>query len=240
MKMADKNLLCYITQTGSTQTKAGTGRPEIDRPRLRELIYNSLAADTVERNHKLKEVDQDLNLHFANGNIEGGFDLIVGADGAWSRARARLTDVKPYYSGIGGYALSIPDAQNTQPELHGLVNHGSLFTWSDGKSIMAQQMGDGSINVGTWVVQPEDWQSKSEVGVHDAKALKKSLREFYAGWDPRLVAFTQVADDHIVARDLFMLPVGTRWDHVKGLTLLGDAAHLMYVPSHYQVVWALC
>ena len=227
LKLCDKKLLCYVNMGGSKQSSTGTGRPEIDRPKLRELLYNGLAKGTVVWSHKLVRVDEDLNLHFANGKAESGFDLIVGADGVWSKVRPSLTDEQPFYSGIAGHAFRIPDAEIAQPELYKLVNRGSLFTTSDDKSIMAQYMGDGSINIGTWSVRPKDWQKTCGYDVHDAAATKAACRDGYADWDTRLLAFTQVSEDHVVPRDLYMLPIGIRWDHVEGITVIGDAAHLM-------------
>ncbi len=223
--MCDKNLLCYIKQGGSSKGSY-TGRPEIDRPRLRELLFNSLKPDTVIWSHRLQDVDTDMTLHFTNGRSEKDFDLIVGADGAWSHVRPLVSDAKPFYSGVAGHAFRIPDAAETQPELHKLVNRGSLFSWSDHKSIMSQQQGDGSIYLSTWAVRPVDWQTTCGYDVHDAKAVKEAVKKDYADWDPRLVAYTQVAEDHVIPRDLFMLPIGHRWDHLKGVTLIGDAAHL--------------
>ena len=228
MKICDKNFVCYINQGGSKPNATiSTGRPEIDRPKLREVLYNSLDENTVVWGHRLANIDDDLRLHFVNGKMESGFELVIGADGAWSKVRPSLTDEQPFYSGIGGHAFIIPDAEKTQPELFKLVNRGSLFSTSDTKSIMAQFMGEGSINVSTWSVRPKDWQKTCSYDVRDAKAAKEACRKEYADWDERLIALTQVGDDDVIARDLFMLPVGIKWDHVKGVTLIGDAAHLM-------------
>jgi 2-polyprenyl-6-methoxyphenol hydroxylase-like FAD-dependent oxidoreductase len=224
MNFCDKNLLSYLKQGGGKKGSL-TGRPEIDRPRLRELLYNSLAENTVRWSHKLTQVDDDLTMRFANGRKETGFDLIVGADGAFSKVRPILSDAQPFYSGIGGHAFRIPEAESKHPELYDLVNRGSLFSWSDSKSIMAQYMGDGSINIGTWSVRPEDWQKQYDV--HDAETVKTMCRKEYEDWDQRLVDFTQKAEGAIVPRDLYMLPVGHKWKHVRGVTLVGDAAHLM-------------
>ncbi|PIB00703.1 Tetracycline resistance protein from transposon Tn4351/Tn4400 [Cercospora beticola] len=148
-KIADKNLLCYITQQGSKGSST-TGRPEIDRPRLRELIFRSLPEGTIRWSKKLVKISDGHVLSFANDSTASGFDLIVGADGAWSKVRPLLSDARPYYSGIAGHSLLISNAEQQVPDLHKLVNRGNLFAFSDGKSIMAQQIGDGSINVATW------------------------------------------------------------------------------------------
>ncbi|CAK1356329.1 unnamed protein product [Cercospora beticola] len=204
-KIADKNLLCYITQQGSKGSST-TGRPEIDRPRLRELIFRSLPEGTIRWSKKLVKISDGHVLSFANDSTASGFDLIVGADGAWSKVRPLLSDARPYYSGIAGHSLLISNAEQQVPDLHKLVNRGNLFAFSDGKSIMAQQIGDGSINVATWA---------------------KAIRLEYADWHPELLALTQAANGAAQPRDLYMLPIGHKWKHRPGVTLIGDAAHVM-------------
>jgi 2-polyprenyl-6-methoxyphenol hydroxylase-like FAD-dependent oxidoreductase len=66
-------------------------KPEIDRKDLRVLLLDSVPAEKVQWNHKVQTVEKDANgtmsVHFADGSVESGFRLIVGADGAWSHAR---------------------------------------------------------------------------------------------------------------------------------------------------------
>ncbi|KAK5136533.1 hypothetical protein LTR08_002877 [Meristemomyces frigidus] len=228
LQITDKRLLCYLRKGAKSRTER-LGRPEIDRPQLRELLFNSLPAGTVRWNKKLTHIDTSTthSLHFADGTVEHGFDLIVGADGAWSKVRSSaVSDVLPYYSGIGGHVLRIPDAKARAPELYDLVNRGLIMSFSDHKSISAQYMSEGSLNISTWAVRPSTWQQDCGYDLHDAEAVREACREEHAGWEPRLVAFTQQADDEVIARDLFMLPVGFKWEHVRGVTLVGDAAHL--------------
>ncbi|KAH9842092.1 FAD binding domain [Teratosphaeria destructans] len=232
IKIADKNLLCYVNMGGGKVGSKGTGRPEIDRPVLREMLYESLPLGTVRWNKKLVSVtatpqaSSKHTLNFADGSSESGFDLIVGADGAWSKVRRLLTNEQPFYSGIAGHQCSIPDAQINAPELFELVNRGSLFAWSDGKGLFIQYMGDGSINSSTWSRRDVDWQKAYDAD--DAATVKKVCREEYVGWDSRLVECVLKADDStFVPRDLFMLPIGVRWDGVPGVTAIGDAAHVM-------------
>ncbi|KAI7368058.1 hypothetical protein KC354_g2962 [Hortaea werneckii] len=193
---------------------------------------------TVQWNRKLRSISTDdplPTLNFADGTTATGFDLIVGADGAWSHVRPTLTDERPFFSGIGGYSLVIPQAQRQTPKLFDLVNRGSVFAFSDGKSLTAQYMSDGSINVGVWGVRAEAMAGEDRKkmntnhDIEDSKiSLKSDLREQYHDWHPDLQAFIQEADDEkMVPRDLFMLPIRHRWEHRPGVTLIGDAAHLM-------------
>jgi len=231
MTLTDKNLLCYVKTNGNAE-KSTTGRPEIDRPRLRQILFESLPEHIVKWRHKLTHVEREestggFTLHFADQSSQTGFDLIVGADGAWSKVRPVLSDTKPIYSGIAGHAFRIPDAAKTSPLGYDLANRGTLFAHGDGKNITAQCMGDGSLSIAAWGRRPENWREQCGYDVYDARATKEACLQEFADWDPRLVSFTQCAEDHIVPRDLYMLPVGHRWNHVQGITLIGDAAHLM-------------
>lgn len=227
LKLADKNLLCYLNMSGSKNGSTKTGRPEIDRPKLREILYNSIPQDIVRWGHKLKSVDQDMTLHFANGATYSGFDLVVGADGAWSKVRQRLTDVQPYFVGIGGFAFSIPNADKEAPEVSKLVNRGTIFGASDGMAINGQQMGDGSINAAAWFLQDRDFPQTCGFDVHDLTAVKADLRKRYADWSPEIFDLVEKSRGEVEFRQFFMVPIGHKWDNVPGATLVGDAAFLI-------------
>jgi 2-polyprenyl-6-methoxyphenol hydroxylase-like FAD-dependent oxidoreductase len=189
------------------------------------MLFNSLLEGTVQWSKKVTKIDDDLNIHFADGTTQGKFDLIVGSDGAWSKARPYLSDVKPFYSGIAGHTMTIENAEETYPELYKLVNRGSLFTFSDAKCIVGQCNGNGDISVATWIKRDADWQSTYDV--NNAAAARKANAEVYADWHPDLLALLSACDDNVVPRDLFMLPIGHSWTHRRGVTLIGDAAHVM-------------
>lgn len=108
-----------------------------------------------------------------------------------------------------------------------LVNRGSLFSYSDGKFIGCEQLGDGSINVMAWSVRDEDWMQHVAYDLHSGPAVKRAIREQYHDWAPELLNLVQDASDHVTPRSLYMLPVGYRWKHRPGVTLIGDAAHVM-------------
>lgn len=67
-------------------------RPEIDRKALRQLLLGSIPKHRVQWNSKVasvaKEEDDKMTVHLTNGSVHSGFKLVVGADGAWSKARS--------------------------------------------------------------------------------------------------------------------------------------------------------
>lgn len=70
-------------------------RPEIDRKDLRALLLSSVPANKVCWGMRVQRVQRDtdglMSVHFADGTVESGFRLVVGADGAWSRARSLVS-----------------------------------------------------------------------------------------------------------------------------------------------------
>lgn len=88
------------TQDGGIKLSIGEGRdaPEIDRSQLRQMLLDSVSAEKLQWDHGVKAVERDdeepgWRIKFANGRSEGGFKLVVGTDGAWSK-------VRPVVSGI--------------------------------------------------------------------------------------------------------------------------------------------
>jgi 2-polyprenyl-6-methoxyphenol hydroxylase-like FAD-dependent oxidoreductase len=57
--------------------------------------------------------------------------------------------------------------------------------------------------------------------------VRATLLERYAGWHPDLLGFLRDNDGAFTHRPLYVLPVPHAWTSTPGLTLLGDAAHLM-------------
>lgn len=224
--LADKTLKRYINMGGASSTTS-RGRPEIDRIRLRQILLESIPPENIRWGCRLRSIDEeDLSLHFDHG-VEKGYDLIVGADGAWSKVRPLLSPAQPVYCGLGGTSLVISEVEKRYPDLHQLVNRGSLFVFSDGKSIIAQQTGDGSLQISSWSQRDEHWMRTCGYDVHNAAEAKKVILNDLEGWAAPVRKMIQVADDDgLIARCLYELPPGHRWTSRPGVTLIGDAAHL--------------
>jgi 2-polyprenyl-6-methoxyphenol hydroxylase-like FAD-dependent oxidoreductase len=203
-------------------------RPEIERTVLRDLLLASLPAGTVAWGHRLASVERPDDgrsvLHFADGRTVVA-DLLVGADGAWSRVRRVVSTAEPAYVGITYVELRLSDAVHRRPDLAALVGSGSLFALSDNKNIGGH--GGEDLHLGAALRVPETWLSSSGVDWSDPAAARAALLAEFADWSPGLRDLLRCSDDEITPRLIHALPIGHSWARVPGVTLLGDAAHLM-------------
>ncbi|KII84784.1 hypothetical protein PLICRDRAFT_45592 [Plicaturopsis crispa FD-325 SS-3] len=212
------------------------GRPEIDRPVLRNLLLNSLDKDTVKWGHDLQTVlpnegSGGFRLAFKDGREETA-DLVIGADGAWSKIRPLLTPAKPVYSGTTMIELRISDIDARYPELSALAGQGTVFILSsDGKAIFPQRNGDGSVRVYASLHAEEQWLDSQHaiLGKEGPAAALEAIAALFPGWSSTVLDLIRNSDqDKITPRRIFQLPLPFNpWTTKPGLTVLGDAAHLM-------------
>lgn len=206
------------------------GRPEIDRGKLRDLLLGSLNPGTVRWGHRLDRAeplgDGRHRLHFTHG-VSSDADLVVGADGAWSRVRRILSDAVPAYTGVTFVETGLHDADLRHPALAALTGVGTMMALDDNLGIVAQRNSGGHIRVYVGMRTPEDWYRQAGVDLTDPHAVRGALLKRFADWCPALRGFITDTDTGYTNRPLFALPVPHTWDHTPGVTLLGDAAHLM-------------
>lgn len=203
------------------------GRPEVPRGELRRILLESLPADTVRWGHKLTAVSSLGGgrhvLTFANGSTVKT-DLLVGADGAWSRVRPLLSTARPDYAGITYVETYLFDSDIRHTASARAVGGGMMFALAPGKGIMAHREPNGVLHTYAGLKKPEDWIAGIDFS-DPATAVAVVAKEFH-GWAPELTALITNGDTAPVPRPIYSLPAEHGWDHVPGVTLLGDAAHL--------------
>ncbi|WP_130401245.1 FAD-dependent oxidoreductase [Micromonospora violae] len=213
---AGRTLIHHVPQPDSF-----SGRPEIDRSVLRDLLLDSLPGDTVRWGHRLVATtprpDQGWDLTFHDGH-RASCDILIGADGARSVARSLLTDVALSYVATL-VQFTVADVDRRHPDLAELVGPGNLWCVGANQILAAQRLGDGSLQVGVSL--------RAENEPLDTYRSKRALLDMFAGWHPRLTALIEAADGAPTPRLIEAMPTSTRWTSRPGVTLIGDAAHLM-------------
>ncbi|MFI1801879.1 FAD-dependent oxidoreductase [Streptomyces sp. NPDC020379] len=209
---------------------ASDTRPEIDRGQLRGLLLDSITGGTVRWDRAVSGVtplaDGTCRLLFADGTAED-FDLVIGADGAWSRVRPALSHAVPGYTGVTFIETGFDHCDTRHPDLARLVGNGSMLVKGAGMSLVAQRNSNGHIRAYIALRAPQDWHVAAGIDLGDERAVRRHLLMMFDGWDESLRYILRNGDNGFVNRSLFVLPASHTWEHVPGVTLLGDAAHLM-------------
>ena len=213
-----------------TAEDGDTSRPEIDRGILRDLLLDALLPDTVLWDAHVTEITplpgERWQVATEDGR-RGEYDLVVGCDGASSRARTLLSSAMPIYSGITYVETGIPDADEAAPDVAALVGHGTLSALDDAKALIAQRSGGGYIRLYAALAVDEDWAKANAAQFETPTAARAAALHLFADWSPALRRLLEAAEDRFILRPLRCLPFEHRWQTRPGLTLLGDAAHLM-------------
>jgi 2-polyprenyl-6-methoxyphenol hydroxylase-like FAD-dependent oxidoreductase len=225
IRLLDKHAHVHFDHPGD----AGYDRPEIDRTQLRDLLLASMPQDFVQWGYELQEVRPSekgtYELVFENATA-GPFDLVVGADGAWSKVRPLVSSYAPQYTGMTVIEFGIDDIDARYPSLSQLVGHGNFAAYGDAKALMAQRNANAHVRVYAAMRMPEGW-AKQHFNFSDALDVREKFLGLYSDWAPELKDLIRLSNDRTQPLPLYALPVGHCWTNRTGITLLGDAAHLM-------------
>jgi 2-polyprenyl-6-methoxyphenol hydroxylase-like FAD-dependent oxidoreductase len=204
------------------------GRPEVLRGDLRRILLDSLPGETVQWGRKVAGIqplgDGRHELTFADGTAVTT-SLLVGADGAWSKVRPLLSGAEPEYTGTVFIETYLHDADERHRATAEAVGDGAMYALTPGKGIVAHREAGNVLHTYVELNRSAEWIAGLDFT--EAAAAAARVAAEFDGWAPELTALITGGDTAPVLRAIYTLPDGHRWDRVPGVTLLGDAAHLM-------------
>ncbi|NTY62010.1 FAD-dependent oxidoreductase [Mycolicibacterium sphagni] len=204
------------------------GRPEVLRGELRQILLDSLPPEAIRWGHKVAEVrtrrDARHELRFTNGSTATS-TVLVGADGAWSKVREVLSTAEPEYIGTVFIETYLFDVDRRHSAAAHAVGRGAMYATTPGRGILAHREAGNVIH--TYVQLTRDPQWIDDIDFTDAAAATARVAAEFDSWATELTALITEADSAPVPRMIYTLPIGHRWERTPGVTLIGDAAHLM-------------
>jgi salicylate hydroxylase len=209
--------------------RAKYGAPFLDLHRvdLQKLLYRR-AVDLgvqVQLGARVARVDpESAEATLESGERRAG-DLIVGADGLWSRCRESFLGRKdsPLPTGDLAYRIVLTLDQISDPELRDWVSKPSVHFWiGPGAHAVGYSMRSGTV-YNIVLLCPDDLPKD----VSRQAGSVDEMRKFFAGWDPILTRFL----DHVDSVDKWRLMHRAElesWTNEKGnFVLIGDSCHPM-------------
>ncbi|CAM1508625.1 Fc.00g054730.m01.CDS01 [Cosmosporella sp. VM-42] len=239
-RVAERNGKVLYTMSGEST------RPEISRNNLTKLLLGNIPTESIKWGYKLLSATQLATTGYSEYELDFGtdekhtFDMVVGADGAWSKVRKVLTDTKPYYGGMQNIATTINGITKNYPHLAKLVGSGTFSSFGNKNAVIAQRGSIDSSRIYLWLTHPdENFATSSGLAGKPATSAKDTLLR-----DDALLGTFGTLIKELVAtacdeestnnpgacldiKALYTLPHGSSWEHKSGITLVGDAAHLM-------------
>ena len=217
----------HATVLADVPDDGSMGRPEALRGDIRRILLESLPAGTVQWGKKFLSATPlgggRHELTFADGTTFRS-NILVGADGAWSKVRALLSDEKPTYAGVSYVETYLHDVDKRHTATAEAVGGGALYALVPGKGLLAHREVGSVIHTYVILSRPVEWFC--DIDFTDAAATKARIASEFEGWAPELTALITDGETGPILRSIYQLPDRHRWNRVPGVTLLGDAAHL--------------
>ncbi|ORX36224.1 hypothetical protein BD324DRAFT_591423 [Kockovaella imperatae] len=227
MRVFDKSGKAWIDESPE-KSSFFPERPEIDRGMLRDLLLGSLEPGTIQWNHGVgstRVIDNDTyEVTFLDGTSITT-NILIGADGTFSRVRPLLHSTKPTYNGISLYDMLIPESSMT-PSIREFVGSGMCIVLGDGKAFIPQMNSAGKCKVYAELKCDEKWLEQNKL---PETGKREWINKLYPGWTKGVEECIMAVDEStITPRRLYAFDSKFRWSSdLSGVTIMGDAAHAM-------------
>lgn len=204
-------------------------RPEIERGALRKILLEAVTPETVVwDSHFIKMEPQNDGwlLHFKNGSSAYA-DLVIGSDGANSKIRPYLTDIKAFYTGITMLEGNIYQAAKNVPTIESLASGGKIMAFGNGKNILLGQKGNDDIGFYASFKAEENWAINNGLDYGDNAQIVAWFKNEYPEWSTKWYELFEKATLPFIPRRIYCMPLDQTWEALSNATIIGDAAHVM-------------
>ena len=204
-------------------------RPEIDRGALRKILLESLQPENIVWNRHFLSMEKQGKgwlLHFKSGeNVYA--DIVIGADGANSKIRPYITDIKSFYTGITMLEGNVYEGEKSLLQISAILRGGKIMAFGNEKNILMGQKANDEIGFYASFKAEENWATKSDLDFTNKKQLLDWFKTTYLEWDSIWYELFENATMPFIPRPINCMPLDQTWAALPNLTMIGDAAHVM-------------
>ncbi|KAH6974608.1 hypothetical protein BKA56DRAFT_619547 [Ilyonectria sp. MPI-CAGE-AT-0026] len=231
----DATIHLLYNHHGHLVTSWGEGRdaPEIDRWQLRNVLLTPIPEQKIIWSKSLKSSARDSNgqvvLSFTDGTTASGFDLIVGADGTFSKIRHLVTPAQPAFAGQIFLTSRISPSNPFYDTMQSMAKVGSMVAMGAGKHMFNSMQGDGHYRIDIGILGSEDFATSGLVDLTDLDAVKKFLLQddYFGSYASELQDIITHSEGPFRPWFMYFMPTDQlNWSSAPGVTLIGDAAHV--------------
>ncbi len=229
LRILDKDGMIHMDDHLSDNNGYAESRPEIDRAPLRNLLLQSLEPGTVIWNSQFTSMEKQNDgwmLQFKNG-LQVYADIVIAADGANSKIRYYITDIKPVYSGVTIVEGNIYNAEKNAPRLWELTKGGKIFALGDTKSLIISAKGEGSLSFYTGCNVAENWVNDCKIDFNNQEQVFDWFKTAFGTWNDTWQELFAGKEMWVRTPPAISFPFGPVLDNASGDYTHGDAAHRM-------------
>ena len=204
-------------------------RPEIDRGPLRKMLLESLQPGTVVWDShfiSMEAQNEGWLMHFKNG-LSAYADIVIAANGANSKIRPYITNIKAFYSGVTMLEGNVHNAENVAPHIYALANGGKIMAFGNTKDLLLGQKGNGDLGFYASFKTNENWAANNSLDYSDNTQMLEWFKTAYSEWSPVWHELFEHAGTPFIPRPIYCMPLDQDWKALPNVTMLGDAAHVM-------------
>lgn len=204
-------------------------RPEIDRGSLRKLLLESLQPETVVWDShfiSMEVQNEGWLLHFKNSPSVYA-DIVIGSDGANSKIRPYITDIKPFYSGITMLEGNIYQSKKATSYIDSLIDGGKIMAFGNTKNLLLGQKGGGDLGFYASFKADENWTTNNDLDYSDKTQMLEWFKKEYSEWSSIWHELFENVTVPFIPRPIYCMPLNQNWKASPNLTIIGDAAHVM-------------